>query len=51
MTHYEISMLASHLDKARAICQQYPEFSEVWDKVEDALYELDQVDVEQEAQE
>ena len=50
MKQYQISMLATYLNKARAIAEQYPELSDVWDKIEDALTALNDIDVEENTQ-
>ena len=50
MKQYEIAMLVIYLNKATAIAEQYPELSDVWDKIEDALYAVDQIDFEESAE-
>jgi hypothetical protein len=50
MKDYNITMLTTYLNKATAIAEQYPELSDVWDKIEDALHALDQINFEEAAE-
>ena len=46
MTDYDIGQLVTHLNRAGLIAQEYPELSDVWDLIEQAVWTLDQMEFE-----